>query len=191
MLQTLLHRELAPFQIVAALDGSAALELLGDLEEPLRCIIAPCQDHILDTLAQIGGNLLVDAELARVDDTHGHSRADRVVQEHRVHGLPHRIVAAERERRVAHAPAHMHRRHQLLDLRRCLDEIQAVAIVFLYAGGHRKNVRVENNVLGREIELFRQKLVGALADRYFALYRVRLALFVERHHHDRRTVTHT
>ena len=47
---------------------------------------------------------------------------------------------------------------------------------------------IEDDVLGRKAGLLGQQLVGARADRDLALERVGLALFVERHHHDRRAV---
>ena len=56
--------------------------------------------HIFDPLAQVCGNFLVNRQLTGVDDPHIHARLDRVVEEHRVHRLAHRLVAAERERQV-------------------------------------------------------------------------------------------
>ena len=49
------------------------------------------------------GNLFVHRELAGVDDAHVQAGPDRVIQERRVHRLAHHVVAAERERDVAHA----------------------------------------------------------------------------------------
>ena len=46
---------------------------------------------------QVGGNLLVDGEHARIDDTHVHAGLDGVIEKRRVHRLAHRIVAAKRE----------------------------------------------------------------------------------------------
>ena len=73
----------------------------------------------------------------------------------------------------------------LADLPCRLDEGDAIAVVLFDAGRDGKDVRVEDDVLGRKVGLFRQKLVGARADRDFSLECVGLALFVERHHHDR------
>ena len=111
---------------------------------------APREDHVLDALAQLRLDLLVDRELARVDDAHVHAGADRVVQEHRVHRLAHRIVAAERERDVADAAADERVRALRADPRRRLDEVERVAVVLLDAGRDREDVRVEDDVLGRE-----------------------------------------
>ena len=39
-----------------------------------------------------------------------------------------------------------------------------VVVVLLDAGGDREDVRIEDDVLGREADLLGQELVGALAD---------------------------
>ncbi len=76
----------------------------------------------------------------------------------------------------------------LPDPTRRLDEGDAVPVVLLHAGRDRENVRVEDDVLRREAHLVHQDVVGALADRAFALDGVGLALLVERHDHDGGTV---
>src|SRR5690242_21423768 len=47
----------------------------------------------------------------------------------------------------------------LLDLARGLDEIDAVVVVLLDAGGDGEDVGIEDDVLGREVDLFREDLV--------------------------------
>ncbi len=106
-----------------------------------------------------------------------------------MHGLAHRLVAAEREREVRDAAGNVRVGQGLADLPRRLDEGDAIAVVLLDAGRDGEDVGVEDDVLGREVGLFGQKLVGARADRDFPLERVGLALFVERHHHDRRAIS--
>ncbi len=70
------------------------------------------------------------------------------------------------------------------DLARRLDEVDAVIVVFLDAGGDGEDVRVEDDVFGRKARLFGQQLVGAGADFHLARLRIRLPLFVEGHHDD-------
>ena len=70
------------------------------------------------------------------------------------------------------------------DLPRRLDEVDAVAVVLLDAGRDGEDVRVEDDVLGREADLLGQELVGARADLDLALERVGLALLVEGHDDD-------
>ena len=129
VLEALRHRPGPPGVVLGTLLAGLALEAPGDLEQPLGRIRAPRQDHVLDALAQLRLDLLVDRELPGVDDAHRHAGADRVVQEHRVHRLAHRLVAAERERHVAHAAAHQCVRAGGADLRRGLDEVERVAVV--------------------------------------------------------------
>ena len=45
-----------------------------------------------------------------------------------------------------------------------LDEIDAVVVVLFDAGGHGKDVGVEDDVLGREAHFVDQNAVGAFAD---------------------------
>ena len=134
------------------------------------------------------GNFVVNGELAGIHDAEVHAGLDRVIQEHRVHGLAHGLVAAERERHVAHAAGDVRVRAALADLARGFDEVHAVAVVLLDAGGDREDVRIEDDVFGREADLLHQQLVAALADLDLALERIRLALLVEGHDHHGRAI---
>ena len=100
-----------------------------------------------------------------------------------MHGLAHRLVAAERERQVRHAAGDMRVRQVFSDPARRLDEVEAVIVVLLDSGGDRENIGIEDDVFRREIEMPDQDVVGALADRGLALEGVGLSCFVERHHH--------
>jgi len=70
-----------------------------------------------------------------------------------------------------------------------LNEINTVIVVLLNAGGHRKDVRIEDDVFRRETDLFGKHLVGPCTDFRFARERIGLALFVKGHNHDRCAVT--
>ena len=80
-----------------------ALGLLGDLDQALAGVLAAVEHDVLDALAQLGVEVVVDADHAGVDDAHVHPRLDRVVEEHGVDGFAHRVVAAEREADVGDA----------------------------------------------------------------------------------------
>src|SRR6185437_8210943 len=136
MLESLRHRERAPLQVRLTLaTGAFSLEPGSHFQQLLRCIRTPVQHDVLHHGAQIRGDLLVDGELAGVDDSHVHASGDRVVEEHRVHRLAYRVVAAERERDVAHPTAHHHTRHPRLDLASRLDKSQPVTVVLLDTRG--------------------------------------------------------
>jgi hypothetical protein len=77
-----------------------------------------------------------------------------------VHRPAHRLVAAEAERQVRQAAADMHMRAAGLDLTRGLDEVDAVIVVLLDAGGDGEDVGIEDDVFGREADAG-QQLVGA------------------------------
>ena len=70
----------------------------------------------------------------------------------------------------------------------CLDVVDAVACVLFEPGSHGENVRIEDDVLGRETDSLREELVGAPADLGAALEAVGLPLLVEGHHHHRGAV---
>ena len=109
---------------------------------------------------------------------------DRVVEERRVHRLPHGVVAAEGEGEVGDAAGGESARAALLDQLDGFDECLAEEIVLFHPRGHGEDVRVEDDVVGPEARLSREQVVGAAADRDLALDRLRLPLLVERHHDD-------
>jgi hypothetical protein len=160
-----------------------ALGALGDLDQALAGVLPAVEDHVLDPLAQLRIEVVVDADHPGVDDAHVHARLDRVVQEHGVDGFAHRVVAAEREADVGDAARDLGAGQVGLDPARRLDELDRVVVVLLDAGGDREDVRVEDDVLGRKAHLVDEDPVGALADRGLPGEGVGLTLLVEGHHH--------
>ena len=181
-LRHLLARRLAPGL------GLLTARRFGECYEPLRRAGLSRQHDILAGLAQLRRNLGVNRQRTGVDDPHIHAGFDGMVEEDRVHGFAQKIVATERERQVRHAARHMGVGQSRADLRRRLDEVEAISVVRLDAGCHGENIRIEDDVFRREADNFRQDTVGARADLDLALFRVRLALFVESHDDDRRAV---
>ena len=179
-----LDRQRAPGGVFDFRDRAVALVVLGQIEQPLGRVGAAVEQHILDAFAQRRRNVLIDRELAGIDDAHVHARLDGVEQEHRMHRLAHRLVAAEREGEVRDAARDMRQRHFLADDPGRLDEGLAIFVMLFDAGGDREDVGIEDDVFRREADLVHQHVIGALADLDLALARVGLAHFVERHHHD-------
>ena len=112
--QPLLHRRLPPAEILFPL-RAVALDGRRELDQPLGGIGPPVEDHVFDVLEQILRNVLVDDQLSGVDDAHVEAGLDGVIQKGRVHRFADDVVAAERERQVAHAAAHLHARAGRLD----------------------------------------------------------------------------
>ena len=68
------------------------------------------------------------------------------------------------------------------------DEVHSVIVMLGYAGRHGENIRVENDIFGREIKLPRQQIIGALANFKFARCGICLAVLVKRHHNNSRAI---
>ena len=183
--EPLRHRGLPPGDVELAL-RRLARHRAGEGDEPLGRVGPPGEDHVLDMLEQVRRDVLVDGELAGVDDSHVEPGVDGVVEEGGVHRLPHHLVAAEREREVRDAAARQRARAALLDQRQRRDEVAGEEVVLLDPGRDREDVGVEDDVLGREPGHPGEEVVGATADRDLSLHRLCLALLVEGHHHDGR-----
>ena len=149
---------------------------------------AAVEQHVLDRVSQRVRNVLVDRELAGIDDTHVHAGAGRVIEERRVHRLADGVVAAERERDVGDPARDVNLRPPGLDLAGGLDEGAGVVVVLLDAGGDGEDVGVEDDVGGSEAHTLGEQAIGALADRELALGRLGLPLFVEGHDHHGRAI---
>src|SRR5262249_50405383 len=72
----------------------------------------------------------------------------------------------------------------LLDLPHRLEELDGVIGVLLHAGADGQDVGIENDVLGREADLFCQQLEDPLANSDLTLGIDGLALLVKGHHND-------
>ena len=156
MLQPLRDGRVAPSDILLTdLAGLVAVSL-GYGKQSLRRIRAARQHDVFAGLAQFRVDLLVNRELAGVDDAHVHARGDGVEQKDRVHGLAYRLVATERKRKVRDATGNMRAGAGGTDFARRIDEGDAVAVMFLDAGRDRKDVRIEDDVFRRKADLFGQ-----------------------------------
>ena len=181
--QPLVDRPFAPGQILLLGLLLLAAEFLGQRQQPFGGAGVAVEDDVFAGLAQLGIDVVIDDHLPGIDDAHVHAGLDGVIQEHRMHGLAHRLVAAEREREVGDAAGDMRVRQVLADPARRLDEVDAVIIVLFEPGRDRKDIGIEDDVFGREVELVDQDVVGAFADLGLARKGVGLAGLVERHHH--------
>ena len=151
--QPLVDRSLAPGQVLGgALHPGTAGVLRGQVEQPLRGVGPAVEDDVLDPLAELGLDVVVDRQDAGVDDGHVQAGRDRVVEEDRVDRLADPVVAAERERDVRHAARRPRARELRLDPPDRLDERDRVGVVLLHAGRDGEDVGVEDDVLGLEAD---------------------------------------
>ena len=186
----------APFELFALVFG-AALRSFGNLNQALagrqKCLAGlvgggAVEHHVFHPLPQNRLQIVIHPHHAGVDDAHVHAGLNRVVQEHGVNRLAHRVVPAEAEGHIRHAARHLGARQVLLDPAGGVDEVHRVVVVLLDAGGNGKNIGVEDDVLGRKVHLVHQHPVGPLADLDLAGVGIGLAFFIKRHHHCRRTI---
>ena len=185
MFEALLNAFLAPAQVHLSLLSLLSPELLGEVEEPVGGIGAPVQDHVLDALQEIPGNLVVDLEHPGIDDPHVHSGAGGVIEEGGVHGLPHHVVAPEGKGNVGNSSGDLGVGQVLLDPPGSLDEVDGIVVVLLDPGGHGQNIGIEDDVFGREVYRIDEDAVCAFADADLVLIGCGLSLFVESHHDPR------
>ena len=129
--------------------GTRVAVALGDLEQALGGVGPAVEQHVLDRGPERLGEVLVDRELAGIDDPHVHAGAGGVIEERRVHRLADGVVPAERERDVRNPARDMDVRPSRLDPARGLDEGAGVVVVLGDAGGDGEDVGVEDDV-GRQ-----------------------------------------
>ena len=108
-----------------------------------------------------------------------------------MHGLAHRLIAAERERNIRDTARHMRTRQLIANALCRLDEINGIIIMLFNAGGDGENIRIENNIFRRKTDLLGQNLVRALANLKFAFCRIGLPVFVKCHDNHRRAIAQT
>ena len=186
--ESFLDRALAPLflDLLVACGCACAggFELLAEVHQALGRVGAAVEQRVFYQLLQLGLDLFIHFEHAGVDDAHVHSGLDSMEEERAVHRLAHRVVAAEAERNVRDAAADLGVREVLFDPTRGFDEVHGVVVVLLDARRDGEDVRIENDVLGREANFIDEDAVGAFADADLLSECCRLAILIERHHHD-------
>ena len=81
-----------------------------------------------------------------------------------MHRLAHHVVTTKREADVRYAARDLRPGAFLLDPSRGVDEVDGVVIMLLDAGGDGQDIRIKDDVLGGEINLFAQQIERSLAD---------------------------
>src|ERR1700744_2905152 len=119
-----------------------APELLGKRQQPVRSAGVTVEDDVLASLAQLRIDVVIDDHLAGIDDAHVHAGMNRVIQEHRMHRLAHRLVAAEREGQIGDAAGDVRARQVRPNPARRLYEVDAVIVVLLDSRRDREDVGI-------------------------------------------------
>ena len=167
MAQPLGDRSLAPTQVLFPGLAALARKLVRNLKQPLRSIGAAIQHQILRTLPECSGDFLIDGKLSRIHDPHAQPRLDRVIEEHGMDSLPHRVVAPEGEGHVGYAAGGQSVGEVVLDPAAGVDKVHRVVVVLFDARADGEDVGVEDDVFRREARGFREQGVGAGTDLRF------------------------
>ena len=159
------------------------MPLLGIGDQLLCRLGPPVEDHILEQRTEGRLDLLIKHRGRRVDNTHIHSLADRMIEENSVHRLTYMVISPEREGKVADTTAHLRSRQMLLDPFYRPDEGQRITVVLLDARSDRQDIGIKNNILWIEAHPLGQEPVSPFANLDLTLKCIRLPLLVEGHHH--------
>src|SRR5262245_33531510 len=100
-----------------------------------------------------------------------------------MNGLTHPVVPAKRKRNVADAATDICQRKMLFNPSSRFEEVHCIVVMFLDTGCHGEDVRIENNILSRKADAFSEEAIGPLTNLNLAFIGIRLASFIERHHH--------
>ncbi len=107
------------------------------------------EQHIDYSLPQITGNIASGDTRSRIDNSHIHAEGGTTLEKFGMKRLAHRVVAAERERQVAHSPAHSRTGQILLYPPCCTDKVKTVARMFGYSCCHSKYIRIKYYIFSR------------------------------------------
>ena len=105
--EPLIDRPLAPGEIGLLALLAVTVESLRQRQQPLGGVRTAGKHNVLAGFAQLAVEIVIDRDLSSIDDAEVHAGLDGVTEEHRVHRLAHRLVAAERERQVRHSARDM------------------------------------------------------------------------------------
>ncbi len=99
------------------------------------------------------------------------------------------IVASKTKADIGHATGNFCSRANLFDLFGGFEKVDRVVVVFAHPRRDGQDVRIEDNVFGRETDFADQQIVSAFADSDFVIRFNGLSLFIKRHHHGGGSVT--
>src|SRR5260370_16748740 len=91
-------------------------DALREINEPFGGIGPAIENDVFDHFQQVPGDVLVDLQLGRIDDSHVEAGADGVIEEGGVDRLPPPLVPAQAHRDLPAPPARLPLGKHLLPL---------------------------------------------------------------------------
>ena len=112
-----------------------------------------------------------------------------MIQKHRVHRFPHRIISSKRKRNIRNSAAHRHIWKILTNPPCRFYKINCISPMFLHSRSHRENIKVKNNILWWKTYLIHQNFIRTLRYLYSSLVIIGLAHFIKSHYNNCRSVS--
>ena len=110
----------------------------------------PIKDDVFDRFAQFRFDIVIDRQVTGIDNAHIHPGLNRVIEEDRVDGTAHRLIATKGKADIRHTARNADIGQAAFDFGDCLYKIDSVIIMLVYAGRYREDIRVEDDVFGRK-----------------------------------------
>ena len=107
-----------------------------------------------------------------------------MIEENRVHGFTHLIIASESKGQVAYATTYMNSWQVVLNPLTRPNEISSISIVLIHTCSYGKHVRVNYDVAWFKPYILCKQFISPLRYIYSPFKRCGLSLFVEAHHHN-------
>ena len=158
-------------------------QAVGEFYQSLGSTLLTIQDHVLNHVELLLGNICISHLRGRVHNTKVHPLLDGVVEEHSMHGLTNIVVASERKAQVTHTTTDVGPRQIVVDPSSSTDKVGCIGIMLLHTRSHSQHVGVEDDIQRIHAHLLRQQPIGSFCNLYTALVTRGLTFFVEAHHH--------
>ena len=159
-----------------------AFELIGQCHQSFGGIVSAIHQNILNVFEKFFWNLIINFNHSGIHDPHIETGFDGVIQEGRVHGLSHSVVAAERETDIGNTPRNFGSGKVLFDPTGGVYKVNCVIVVLVDARCYGKDIGVKNDIVNGESNAF-EDIVTAFTNIDFALKAIGLTGFIERHYH--------
>ena len=182
MLKAFIDGQLAPLIIDNFGFGLAVAAIVFcNIEQTVRRVRAAIQDDVLDPLAQLIWDIIINRQLARIDNRHIETRWNGVIEKDRMHGFTHRIVPAKGKANIRQSARNTRMRQVRFDTAASFEEMHGVIIMLFNPCRHGENIRIKNDVFWREIHFIDEQIISPLTDFEFMVCGLRLAFFIKRH----------
>ena len=182
MFEAFIDGQFAPLIIDDFRFGLAVAAIfIRNIQKAVRRIGAAVQNNILNPLAQLIGDIIINRQLTRIDNRHIETCRNGVIEKDRMHGFAHRIISAKGETDIRQSARNPRMRQIGFNTFASFKERDGVIIMLLNPCRHSENIGIEYDVFRREIHFIDEQIIGPLTDAEFIIRCLGLAFFVKGH----------